>query len=159
MINSTFYDPGSSFDSLDDIHVSGASVQITFATCYNGGLGTDNGGTIALRNTIVFGDATCEGAPASFIDAGKNLQFAVVSSCPVTIPVKDPLLDSKGLQNNGEPTKTIALRKGSPAIDAIGIKNCTDQNGKLVLIDQRGFGRPATNHSRCDVGAYEYGGH
>jgi uncharacterized repeat protein (TIGR02543 family) len=32
---------------------------------------------------------------------------------------------------------------------------CTDQNGNLVLVDQRRYGRPAG--ARCDAGAYEFG--
>ena len=63
----------------------------------------------------------------------------------------DPLLDSNGLQDNGGPTKTIALQAGSPAIDAIPIANCP-------ATDQRGFLRPDPSESTdCDIGAFESG--
>jgi CSLREA domain-containing protein len=63
-----------------------------------------------------------------------------------------PLLDARGLQNNGGPTETIGLQSASPAIDAIpqGNTNCPG-------VDQRGFNRPAPGHTACDVGAYEFG--
>jgi predicted outer membrane repeat protein len=154
--NSTFYDVGSSFTSADDIHVSGAQAQVTFSTMQNGGLGTDNAATIKLRNSIVFGNATCEGDPSTFVDAGHNLQFATSPTCPSTIPILNPLLDPNGLQNNGGNTRTVALTKGSPAINAIGTANCTDQSGKRVLLDQRNYTRPASPFIRCDIGAYEY---
>ena len=153
--NSTFYDSGSSFNSADDIHVSGAQAEVTFSTLQNGGLGTDNGAIIKLRNSIVFGNATCEGNPSTFVDAGHNLQFGN-ATCPNTIPVANPLLDPNGLQDNGGNTRTIALMKGSPAINAIGIANCTNQSGKRVRLDQRNYGRPALPSMRCDIGAYEY---
>jgi hypothetical protein len=64
----------------------------------------------------------------------------------------DPLLGP--LQNNGGPTKTQALLKGSPAIDA-GQTPCLDSSNTLVLTtDQRGFARPFG--AQCDIGAVEY---
>jgi uncharacterized repeat protein (TIGR01451 family) len=55
------------------------------------------------------------------------------------------------LRNNGGPTKTMALRTESPAIDAIppGSHGC----GKRVAADQRGVARPQSEG--CDIGAFE----
>ncbi len=51
-------------------------------------------------------------------------------------------------RNNGGATPTIALLRGSPAIDAIPPASCD------VSTDQRGVKRP--QHNACDIGAYEY---
>jgi hypothetical protein len=58
---------------------------------------------------------------------------------------KDPKLGK--LSNNGGPTQTLALLRGSPAIDAVPVSAC------LVHVDQRGVKRP--QGPRCDIGAYE----
>jgi hypothetical protein len=62
------------------------------------------------------------------------------------IPSADPRLDPAGLQDNGGPTKTIALQLGSPAIDAAVAANCP-------ATDQRGIARP--QGPGCDIGAFE----
>jgi hypothetical protein len=62
----------------------------------------------------------------------------------------DPLLASS-LANNGGPTKTIALLKGSPARNEI--PNATNGCGTEITTDQRGVSRPQGR--RCDVGAFE----
>ena len=62
-------------------------------------------------------------------------------------------LDPSGLQDNGGPTKTIALIGGSSAIDAIPPASCTDVDGNTLATDQRGVARPHGNG--CDSGAYE----
>ena len=63
----------------------------------------------------------------------------------------DPKLDPDGLQSNGGPTKTIALQKGSRAVDNVprGENGC----GTIVKTDQRWVQRP--QGKRCDSGAYE----
>jgi len=66
-----------------------------------------------------------------------------------------PKLSSTGLQNNGGPTKTIALQSNSPAIDAIPIADCPYE-------DQRGAPRPdpediGSLNPACDIGAFEFG--
>src|SRR5262249_2844474 len=52
------------------------------------------------------------------------------------------------LQNNGGPTKTMALLAGSPAIDA------GTNTGLSVITDQRGFDRVPDGPT--DMGAFEY---
>jgi hypothetical protein len=47
------------------------------------------------------------------------------------------------------------LSPGSPAIDAIPLADCTDQNDKRLKTDQRGFPRPDAGESVCDIGAFE----
>jgi hypothetical protein len=67
----------------------------------------------------------------------------------------DPMLDSAGLSNNGGSTQTIALLSGSPAIEAIRLASCTDQENPLAT-DQRGLPRPNAGEAVCDSGAYEF---
>jgi hypothetical protein len=91
-------------------------------------------------------------------DLGYNISdddscgFTVVESLNNT----DPMLDPAGLSNNGGPTQTIALLSGSPAIDAIPLASCTDQDGNQLTTDQRGFPRPDAGEQVCDIGAYEF---
>ncbi len=65
------------------------------------------------------------------------------------------------LQNNGGPTETHALVAGSPAIDAGDPGGCRDNQGTLLLTEQRGFARHVDGNNdgtvRCDIGAFEYG--
>jgi hypothetical protein len=60
---------------------------------------------------------------------------------------------------NGGPTQTHSLVPGSPAIDAGG-PVCTDVNGDLLLIDQRGKPRIVDGNgdgtATCDIGAFEF---
>ena len=55
------------------------------------------------------------------------------------------------LQENGGPTKTIALLQGSLAIDKIPRDACLLES---ISTDQRGIIRP--QGPACDIGAYEY---
>jgi hypothetical protein len=65
-----------------------------------------------------------------------------------------PLLGT--LANNGGPTPSMALREGSPAIDAGNHTGCTDGSGHLLTTDQRGQPRPDKEDTvGCDIGAYE----
>jgi hypothetical protein len=73
-----------------------------------------------------------------------------ISGSPLTI---DPLLGP--LQDNGGPTQTMALKTGSPAIDAGGSFGApTDQRGNRRPIDFPGLAnRPGGDGS--DIGAFE----
>ncbi len=67
-------------------------------------------------------------------------------------------LDPTGLQNNGGPTKTIALESDSGAVDFIPVASCTDQSAmpQPLTTDQRGLPRPDPgNPNFCDAGAFE----
>ena len=106
---------------------------------------------VSLRNSIL-ADVHCFNSD----DDGYNLQFGDVAGCE-RIPLADPALDPQGLQFNGGPTPTIMILKGSHAIDAVPLAACTNQNGKRLKVDQRGFTRPAPKHKACDIGAFERG--
>jgi hypothetical protein len=60
------------------------------------------------------------------------------------------------LYKNGGPTETMALQKGSPALDAGNPAGCRDFSGNLLKTDQRGKPRPGGGETTgCDMGAYE----
>ncbi len=90
-------------------------------------------------------------------DGGHNLDDG--TSCGFTngsLSNTDPRLDPAGLQNNGGPTRTIALLADSPAIDAGDETVCAA--APVSGLDQRGFGRPGTGYASCSIGAFEYNG-
>lgn len=57
------------------------------------------------------------------------------------------------LADNGGPTLTHALLAGSAAQDSGDALGCMDEEGTLLLEDQRG--KPRFVGGRCDIGAYE----
>ena len=107
---------------------------------------------MTLRNTILAANSseasTGPGAPdncaGGVTSAGHNLESA--NTCglkkPGDMKNRNPKLGT--LASNGGPTRTLALGKGSPAIDAAV---------KCPATDQRGVRRPRGR--ACDIGAYE----
>jgi len=116
---------------------------------YGGGIKNYNFLTLTntiIANSIKGGDCDCFGS-----EAIKNTLIEDGSCNPTWSG--DPKLGP--LANNGGPTFTHALLRGSPAIDVGDDTICAAKpvNG----LDQRGvarFGSLAGNH--CDIGAYEY---
>jgi hypothetical protein len=141
--------------TLTNSTVSGNSASDAGGGIYNGG------GTVIVKNTILANNSSggnCAGRP--FTSQGHNLSddgscagfFIFVGDLNNTPAGLDP----SGLQNNGGPTKTIALLPGSPAVDAIPVSPvnyCTDRTGMPVTTDQRGVTRP--QGPACDIGAFE----
>ncbi|MEW5985447.1 MAG: choice-of-anchor Q domain-containing protein [Chloroflexota bacterium] len=156
---------------------------------FGGGIWTNNGAVI-VSSTIVSNNASSEGGglaaqgsrvrmqssilagntgPTALNCAGRGVAsggynvVGTVEGCDFRAKSTDqldvnPLL--RPLQDNGGPTQTHALRPISPAIDAGRSAGCTDENGALLLSDQRGYVRAVDgddNGSRvCDAGAFEY---
>ena len=129
-----------------------------------GGLYADIG--THLRGTIVagnrgpaWGGQDCAG---TLVSDGFVL-VADTSGCSIRsrltdILRRDPRLGP--LADNGGPTRTHALRPGSPAIDAWPVVQGTKRTG-CPAIDQRGVRRPATGGEHdpvsCDIGSVEMG--
>jgi len=111
---------------------------------YNYGGTTSLGGSIVAKNT----GGDCSNYNGTLTDNGYNLSSD--SSCGFTgtgdLQNTDPLLDPLG--NNGGPTQTMALQRGSPAIDQVPAAQCPST-------DQRGVSRLDNGESSCDMGAYE----
>jgi CSLREA domain-containing protein len=125
------------------------------AATSGGAIMTDQSSTtMALKNTIVANTLQGESCYGSITDEGYNIEDNTTcgfSKANNSMPATNPLLYPYGLADNGGPTKTIALLKGSPAINAIRLN--TNECGTEVTTDQRGVERPQGN--KCDIGALE----
>jgi hypothetical protein len=120
-----------------------------------GGIFNLNGATAVLQNTIVANNVggNCNGTLKS---KGYNLSGDDSCSFYSTGDLNDTDPELGRLRNNDGPTKTLALLPGSPAIDSGNPSGCTDGQGHLLKIDQRGKLRPDKEDSGgCDRGAYE----
>jgi Domain of unknown function DUF11 len=97
-------------------------------------------GSVTSRGHNLFDDTSDQGA-----QCGAGLQDVVTSS---------PKVDS--VADNGGPTKTEALRGGSPALDAASSSRCGPEtkNTSGDSVDQREF-VPRPQGVRCDIGAFE----
>lgn len=106
-----------------------------------------HGGTATLKNTIVANNrpgGNCRGNQVA--DGGGNLSYPG-TACPGING--DPVLGP--LQDNGGPTWTMALGRGSAAIDAANDATCAAE--PVNNLDQRGISRP--QGANCDIGAVE----
>jgi len=160
IINSTLSSNGTSGTSgggifnnpAGDLTISNSTLANNFAGSGGGILGT---ATASLQNSIVANNSggDCGGTLTS---NGYNLSSD--DSCnfngPGDMNNTDPQFGP--LQNNGGPTQTMALLRGSLAIDAGNPSGCTDGHGHLLKTDQRGQPRPDKEDTDgCDMGAYE----
>ena len=134
----------------------------------DGGGGINNvSGTLTPTNTVIAdntagGDCVDDG---TLVDGGHNLiEDTGAGACGLTddtngnIIGQDPNLDPGGLQDNGGPTQTVAVRTGSPAINAGDQSICANTSGTAPVngLDQRGVARPGAGLPNCTIGAYEY---
>jgi hypothetical protein len=116
----------------------------------------NNGGTVALQNSIVANSPHGGNCSGIMISGGYNLSSdqTCTFSNSVDLNNTDPKLGTWGYY--GGPTPTIPLLSGSPAIDAGNPGGCTDGQGILLKTDQRGMPRPDPEDTGgCDMGAYE----
>jgi hypothetical protein len=115
-----------------------------------GGVGSGAVKTIGgkLINTILAANLPGGNATGTVIDLGHNLSSD--ATCAFTnvgsLNNSDPKLGP--LANNGGPTLTMSLLRGSPAVDA-------GDDAVALAEDQRGLPRPIG--SATDIGAFEYG--
>ncbi len=113
-----------------------------------------------LANTLVAHSTSrgnCFASRATTNDGGHNLDDGTscgFSSVHGSLNDTDPKLDPAGLKNNGGPTATIGLQRGSPAINAGDDAVCAAP--PVNNLDQRGYMRPGTGHVSCSIGAFEY---
>jgi len=165
---------------LTNVTIAGNRVQPggkpLFFASQAGGLESSLGGSVTVRNTLIAGNqvpaqvsgtqlnANCGTSPSkTIVSMGNNLDGG--SQCGFTQPSDqqniDPLLG--GLANNGGRTRTVALRRGSPAIDRAENMYCGmyDQRGFSGLtppgdIVQRQLDGNNDGTAVCDIGAFEY---
>ncbi|MCC6166098.1 MAG: hypothetical protein IT329_02610 [Caldilineaceae bacterium] len=119
------------------------------AGVYNEGSSTTS--VLTLQNTLLVNNVTgnCDGG--GITSQGYNLSSD--NNCSALTQTGDQqglaTLALGVLKNNGGPTLTRLPLGGSPAIDAIPAAQCA------FSTDQRGFTRPGTPGTNCDVGAVE----
>lgn len=109
------------------------------------------GGSFTVINSIVAHNSSANNCGGSMTDGGNNLDSD--GSCSFSSGTTDPKLDTAGLQNNGGPTETIALRPTSPALGAGDTTNC--QSDPVDNVDQTGQTRISGSDTTCDIGAFE----
>jgi hypothetical protein len=173
--NQSIFGGGINNDSNGTLNLTNSTISSNTAT---GGAGTgfpNNGGgirtesgTVNVKNSIIALNTAATSGPdvsGNFVSAGFNLIGKTDGSSGFTATTDqtglNPMLDPNGLQNNGGPTKTIALLFGSPAIDkatSAGLMGNlpTDQRGSGF---QRTFNdpqvSPADGGDNTDIGAFE----
>ena len=153
--NTTFYanTVGSPDGQGAAITVNGGTVVLANATVSGQSSASilyASGGYLLVRNSIIEGPNPCAGG---FIDSGSyNVASVDDPECDFhTEDVTDALsfgFKTTEPKQNGGKTRTIALKKSSPAIDLIPKDLCGITNRE----DQRGYKRPKKN---CDSGAFE----
>ena len=155
LVNSTVADNGS-YPGLTGpgVKVDQAVVTLTNSTIADR---TRISGIFQMANSILVGP--CDGSP-SFGSRGSNNLLAD-ASCGLVHGVDgnlvgvDPGLDPDGLQDNGGPTRTIALLDSSPAVDAGSSDLARDVAGQALTTDQRSSGFSRVLGDRVDIGAVE----
>jgi hypothetical protein len=146
------------YGTRSTLTISNSTIAGNSNTYGMAGGGLFSAGTLNLQNTILAGNTDTGGAPdlyGSLTTSGYNLigstsggsGFAATDLLNV-----NPQLGS--LQNNGGPTQTMALKTGSPAINA-GDPNYLSDTSNPLLYDQRGPGFNRVAGGRLDIGAYE----
>jgi hypothetical protein len=116
-------------------------------------------GQVAVSSSIVAkqaaGSVDCAVSPKVIVDDGYNVSSDADNSCGFSadahdVVKSDPLLGP--LADNGGPTQTHLLHKGSPAIDLVpeGQDGCAAD-----ATDQRDLARVQPVGGKCDAGAVE----
>jgi hypothetical protein len=158
--NSSGYQGGGIFNNDGTFTVTNSTIADNSTGRQGGGI--YNVGTFTIKSSLVVNNGAagnCDSSGGTATSLGYNISdddtctssFTAIGDENNVIPGAG--LDTKGLQNNGGPTQTIALLPGSPAVDHIPVADCTDTNGNPVKTDQRGIKRP--QGPACDVGAFE----
>jgi hypothetical protein len=132
----------------DGISVSGAAGGLLLYSTH-----------VSIHNTILTGNEYVNCTDMDGNSSLVSLNYNIITSNICTISgttthnlAVDPILSPLG--DHREPTQTLALLPGSPAIDSADPASCP-------TTDQRGFFRPvdgdAVPGARCDIGSFEYG--
>ena len=145
--------------TLTNLVIRGGRVVDEFETVENGGGIYNNGSALTLRNALLAPNQARNGPDifsptppvASFSLIGKGEDSGLEgqdgqngNQVGTTSDPINPRIEP--LENNGGPTKTHALRLGSPAINRGTLNGCPAR-------DQRGVRRPQGR--TCDIGSFE----
>jgi hypothetical protein len=146
---------GGIYNDSGSLNLSSSTIASNQAL-FGGGIKSVSG-SVTLRNTLLGQNLATNDGPdctGTITSGGYNL-IETISGCgfvPSTGDLTDVDPSIGPLRNHGGPTETHSLLPDSPAINAGNPAGCTDQNGTVLVTDQRGVGRVG----RCDVGAYEF---
>ena len=137
---------------------------VTVTNCSFSDNGSRKGGAIysrgdlLVRNTIL---ANSEGGhdcvASSLLPGSRNNLIESNVGCGKPILTRDPRLEAFDYFNG--PTKTLALRGDSPAINLGDNDSALDTDGSPLKWDQRGNGDPRFVAGYTDIGAFEYQRH
>jgi len=149
--------------SVGEVTINNATIAGNTATyTTSGGGGLHAYAPVVIRNSIIDNNSAqeCGGDPPTYITSdGYNL--AEDSTCGFTSTGDQQSTDANlgSLQDNGGLTETMALGKGSPAIDAGNPATPGSGGSSCTALDQREWSRPIdgdlNGSARCDMGAYE----
>jgi predicted outer membrane repeat protein len=124
------------------IYITGGVIIDLFSTIVAGNIAPVGANISAVEGTIVRASFNLIGD-----DAGHSILHNFQNNQVGT--VLNPLNPGLGpIANNGGPTRTLALLKGSLALN-------TGDNPRLLEFDQRGAGFVRTYGAQTDIGAYE----
>jgi predicted outer membrane repeat protein len=157
---------GGGIVNIGALTITNSTITGNSVSAFGFGGGIWSGGTASLDNSIDVLNSLGTGSSAQSSDiygsvSGAYNLIGTGGSGGLTngvngnqVGVANPGLDPRGLQNNGGPTKTIALAAGSPAIDKGSNALALDPSiGQPLTTDQRGF--PRVVGGRIDIGAFE----
>lgn len=119
-------------------------------TAVGASINSDISSQVNIDSNILFTDSPAGNCNEIFTSLGHNIDnggTCIDGSAPGDQTFTDPGLTPGPPDDNGGPTQTIALLKGSPAVDA-GNPACPPPD-----TDQRGVSRP--QFVSCDAGSYE----
>jgi hypothetical protein len=156
---------GGAIASSRPVYLANSTIANNFADAGAGGVLfnlvgiIDSSGILDAQSTIIGANAGGDGATLALDLAADDTLVVtgsndlVVDAGSIELPADtiaaDPLLGP--LQDNGGPTRTLALLPGSPAIDA-------GSNPLDLEFDQRGDGFPRVVGIAADIGAIESAG-
>ena len=160
--NSTFY-LNSATTSGGAIYSQGGTVQISNSTfginaenIGGGGALANAGSAFFMQNSIVANSGNGGNCAGIITSNGYNLSSDTTCNFSGSGDLNGTSPKLGALHSNGGPTQTMALPKGSPALDAGNPAGCRDFAGNLLKTDQRGQPRPGAGETTgCDMGAYE----
>ena len=167
---------GAIYNQGSNSSITNSTITNNGASASNGGVENETGAVMKVKSSIIAGNSAPNNRPdviGAFASGGFNLIGKTDGSTGFTAGTDlkgsiaaplDPKLDPNGLQNNGGPTRTIALVFGSPAIDA-GVAGLDPSTSAVLTTDQRGPGFPRTFNDSIipnasggdgtDIGAFE----
>jgi hypothetical protein len=145
---------------LNNVTIAGNSAG-SGGDAQGGGIANAATATVIVANSILAANSAANGTDCAGVLTSKgynliqNAAGCTISGDPAGNVVAQDAQLAVLAQNDG-PTRTQALRAGSPAVDAGNPAKPTGSDGACARADQRGVARDQVG--RCDIGAFEQGG-